>query len=108
MAVNVMIPTALRSYAEDTESVSIEGDSAVEVLKNLTERFPKLRPHLFSDDGQLRNFVNVFVNGEGIRFQEGADRPVGDGDATSETSDGSGGSATGSTGDDTTGAGGRR
>ena len=67
MAVTVLIPTALRQYAGNKDTVHLEGGSVGEVLKNLARDYPNLRTHLFSDNGQLRNFVNVYVNEENIR-----------------------------------------
>jgi molybdopterin/thiamine biosynthesis adenylyltransferase/rhodanese-related sulfurtransferase/molybdopterin converting factor small subunit len=73
MSVNVLVPTALRSYADGAETVQLPGATVAEVLKGLAEKFPRLKPHLFSPTGELRSFVNVFVNDENIRDkQQGA------------------------------------
>jgi MoaD family protein len=79
MAVSVKIPTQLRS-ATDGESVAeVSGSTVGEVLDSLYERFSELRSRI-AEDGGLRRFVNVYVGGEDIRFLEGLDTPVADGD----------------------------
>jgi sulfur-carrier protein adenylyltransferase/sulfurtransferase len=67
MSVKVLIPTPLRPYTEQMESVDIEGARVHDVLHNLTERYGDLRKHLFDDSGKLRSFVNVYVNEDDIR-----------------------------------------
>lgn len=67
MATKVFIPTALRGYADDKDTVELDGANVGEVINNLTTSYPDLRTHLLDDDGKLRNFVNVFVNDENIR-----------------------------------------
>jgi molybdopterin synthase sulfur carrier subunit len=79
MAVNVKIPTQLRA-ATDGESVAqVSGSTVGEVLDSLYERYGELRSRI-AEDGGLRRFVNVYVGGEDIRFLDGLDTPVQDGD----------------------------
>ena len=68
MAVKVSIPSPLQQYTEDRDTVEIEAATVAEALRRLAERYDGLRKHLFGDDGQLRRFVNVYVNDEDIRF----------------------------------------
>jgi len=68
MGVKVIIPTPLRQYAGRTDSVVVEGRTVEEVLGNLTSRYGDLRKHLYSDDGKLRSFVNIYRNDEDIRY----------------------------------------
>ncbi len=68
MPAKVIIPTPLRQYAGKMDSVEVEGRTVKEVLENLTERYGDLRKHLFTDDGRLRSFVNVYLNDEDIRY----------------------------------------
>jgi adenylyltransferase/sulfurtransferase len=75
-----MIPTALRSYANGVDIVDISAGDVRGVLNQLTQQFPALKPHLFSPAGELRNFVNVFVNDENIRDQQQQATVVKDGD----------------------------
>ncbi|MDH3583044.1 MAG: molybdopterin-synthase adenylyltransferase MoeB [Phycisphaerae bacterium] len=93
MSVTVMIPTALRTYADGEDTVTLDGANVGDILKGLTDRFPSLRPHLFSDDGELRNFVNVFVNDENIRDQQQAATTLNDGDEVAIVPAVAGGSA---------------
>src|SRR5213080_2009072 len=67
-AVRIIIPTALRQYAANHDAVEVEAESVEEALGGLVGRFDQLRRHLYSDDGRLRNFVNVYVNEEDIRY----------------------------------------
>jgi MoaD family protein len=67
MAVKVMIPAPLRRYAGNQESLELEGGNVGEVLADLMARYGDLKKHLYTDDGKLRNFVNVYVNDEDIR-----------------------------------------
>jgi MoaD family protein len=79
MAVSVKIPTQLRAATDGEAVVQVEGDTVGAVLDSLYERFAELRSRI-ADDGGLRRFVNVFVGGEDIRFLEGLETPVSDGD----------------------------
>ncbi len=82
MAIKVTIPTALRRFANGQATVEVPGGTISEVLGNLTTEHAQLRPHLYGDDGKLRNFVRVYVNDEDIRAK-GDDAPVNEGDEIS-------------------------
>ena len=79
MAVTVKLPTQLRDAAGGATSTQVEGATVGEALEALYEEYGELRDRL-SDDGGLRRFVNVFVGGEDIRFLDGLDTSVEDGD----------------------------
>jgi MoaD family protein len=83
MKVKVMIPTPLRPYTENRDSVEVEGNTVGELLNALTQKYPQLKRHLFSEDGNLRSFVNIYVNDEDIRYLEGGNTSVKDGDVVS-------------------------
>jgi MoaD family protein len=83
MAVKVIIPTPLRAYAGKKESVEMEAGTVGEALTGLTTRFGELKKHLYSDDGRLRSFVNVYVNDEDIRYLEKEETQLRDGDIVS-------------------------
>lgn len=83
MSIEVRIPTPLRKFTENQESVTVDGTSVGEVLANLTESHPELQNRLFNDDGAIRRFVNIFANAEDIRFQEDLETPLQDGDSVS-------------------------
>jgi len=80
MAITVLIPTALRQYAGQTDRIEVDGADAGEVLQKLGENLPDLAPHLFDDNGKLRSFVNVYVNDEDIRYLDKEATAVKDGD----------------------------
>jgi sulfur-carrier protein len=79
MAVTVKIPTQLRAATGGEAETEVSGATVGEVLDGLYERYDELRERI-ADDGGLRRFVNVFVGGEDIRFLDGLDTPVEDGD----------------------------
>jgi molybdopterin synthase sulfur carrier subunit len=79
MAIEVRIPTILRSYTDGAKAVEGAGASLGELITDLESRHPGLRDRLV-EDGQLRRFVNVYLNDEDVRFLGGIDTPVSDGD----------------------------
>ncbi|HEX4001240.1 MAG TPA: ubiquitin-like small modifier protein 1 [Candidatus Acidoferrales bacterium] len=83
MAVKVIIPTPLRAYAGKQESVEVQAKTVAEALAALTGTFGELKKHLFSDDGRLRSFVNVYVNDEDIRYLQKDQTQVREGDTIS-------------------------
>jgi adenylyltransferase/sulfurtransferase len=83
MSVKVLIPTPLRPYTGQQAIVEIEGDNVGELLQNLTLQHADLRPHLFSADGKLRSFVNVYLNDEDIRYLKREQTPVNAADTVS-------------------------
>jgi molybdopterin converting factor small subunit len=83
MAVKVIIPTPLRPYAGKKESVELQAATVGEALASLTTLFGDLKKHLYSDDGRLRSFVNVYVNDEDIRYLRGDQTPLREGDILS-------------------------
>jgi molybdopterin converting factor small subunit len=83
MAVKVMIPTPLRAYAGKQESVQVQAATVAEALAGLTSQFAELKKHLYSDDGKLRSFVNVYLNDEDIRYLQKDQTKVKEGDTIS-------------------------
>jgi adenylyltransferase/sulfurtransferase len=81
--VKVMIPTPLRSYTEKQEAVHLEGGTVGELLESLTTRYAPLRKHLFTEEGKLRSFVNVYLNEDDIRYLSREATPVKDSDVVS-------------------------
>ena len=80
MAVTVKIPPQLRSATGGESSPKADGATVGEVLDALYAQHGELRDRLSDGDGGLRRFVNVYVGGEDIRFGDGLDTPVSDGD----------------------------
>src|SRR5215207_1952773 len=83
MANTIHIPTPLRPFTDKRESVEVSGATVGELLKDLTTRYDGLRKHLYADDGRLRNFVNVYLNDEDIRYLQREQTPVKAGDSLS-------------------------
>ena len=83
MAVKVIIPTPLRPYAGKQESVELQAGTVAEALAALTTRFNELKKHLYSDDGRLRSFVNIYVNDEDIRYLQKEKTSLREGDTVS-------------------------
>lgn len=83
MAVKVMIPTPLRVYAGKRDSAEFAAGTVGEALGRLTGEFAELRRHLFTEEGKLRAFVNVYLNDEDIRYLAKENTPTKDGDTIS-------------------------
>ena len=79
MAIEVRIPTILRSYTDGAKSVEGSGSTLAELLDDLEKHHGGLRDRLVDDAG-LRRFVNVYLNDEDVRFLGGLETPVSDGD----------------------------
>ena len=80
MAIDVRIPTIMRSYTGDERSVQGEGKTVSGLIDDLESRHPGLRDRLVDETGGVRRFVNIYVNDEDIRFTGGLDTGVADGD----------------------------
>jgi molybdopterin synthase sulfur carrier subunit len=65
---NIHIPTPLRAYTGGQETVSIPGTTVSATFTQLTATFPELKQHLFTPEGKLRSFVNVYLNDDDIRY----------------------------------------
>ena len=83
MPTKVLIPTPLRPYAGNQDVVEVEGVTVGELLANLTGRYADLRKHLYTDEGRLRSFVNVYVNDDDIRYLDREQTALNDGDTVS-------------------------
>ncbi len=81
MAIEVRIPTILRTYTDGAKQVEGSGDSLGSLLTDLDERHNGLKGRLVTTEGNLHRFVNVYVNDEDVRFLGGLDTPLKDGDA---------------------------
>ncbi|MFQ3612513.1 MAG: MoaD/ThiS family protein [Cyanobacteriota bacterium] len=79
MATKILIPSPLRPYTDNQEAVEIDGSNVGEVMGNLIARYADLKRHLYTEEGKLRNFVNVYLNDEDVRdLAEGDNTPVGE------------------------------
>ncbi|MDE3165729.1 MAG: ThiF family adenylyltransferase, partial [Acidobacteriota bacterium] len=89
----VLIPTALRQFTAKQDSVTVSGATVREVLDGLTAQHPELRRQIFTDEGKLRSFVNVYLNDEDIRYLGKDATPTAEGDTLSLVPSIAGGSA---------------
>jgi sulfur-carrier protein len=83
MSISVKIPTPLRKLTNEKDTVTGDGDSVEQIIHNLEESYPGLKERLCDDAGDLRRFVNIFVNGEDVRFLSGLQTPLKTGDELS-------------------------
>jgi molybdopterin converting factor small subunit len=76
----VHIPTPLRQYAGKQPAVDVKGGTVKEALTDLVSQYPNLQAHLYTDEGKLRAFVNVYLNDEDVRYMQKEATLVKDGD----------------------------
>jgi molybdopterin synthase sulfur carrier subunit len=83
MSVTVRIPTPLRKITNELDVVSGDGGTLSACIEGLDGQFPGLKDRLVDEEGEIRRFVNVYVNGEDVRFQDGINTPLNAGDEVS-------------------------
>jgi molybdopterin converting factor small subunit len=83
MSVTVRVPTTLRTLTSGQSEVQVEGGTVKEVLAALDAAHSGFNDRLFDESGALRRFVNVFVEDDDVRFMQGVDTPVKDGQTLS-------------------------
>jgi len=83
MTVKVRIPTPLRKLTEEKDVVSGDGGTLMACIDGLDTQFPGLKERLCDETGDLRRFVNVYINGEDVRFQQGVETALKAGDEVS-------------------------
>jgi molybdopterin synthase sulfur carrier subunit len=83
MPVNVRIPTPLRKLTKEKDIVQASGATIQEIIDGLEKEYPGLKERICDERGELRRFVNVYLNDEDIRFAQGRSTPVKDGDEIS-------------------------
>jgi sulfur-carrier protein len=79
MAIEVRVPTILRTYTDGEKSVTAQGDTLATLIDDLESNHSGIKERLI-DNGQLRRFVNVYVNDEDVRFTGSLETPLSDGD----------------------------
>jgi MoaD family protein len=79
MSLKVVIPTPLRKFTSGAETVEVEASTVKEVLDNLDSRYPGFRSSVCDESGSLRRFINIYLDGEDVRFLENLATPVTDG-----------------------------
>ncbi|NUR97782.1 MAG: molybdopterin synthase sulfur carrier subunit [Kribbellaceae bacterium] len=79
MSVSVRVPTILRPYTQGVSEVSAEGTTLTEVLDSLDASYPGIKGRVLDDAGELRRFVNVYVDDDDVRFADGLQTTIKDG-----------------------------
>ena len=80
MSVEIKLPTVLRAAADGQPSVSVDGSTVADVFATLVEKYPGLRDNLLDDSGGMHKFVNVYKDDDDIRYLDGLDTKLADGD----------------------------
>ncbi|MEL6381544.1 MAG: MoaD/ThiS family protein [Cyanobacteria bacterium J06626_18] len=83
MAIKVLIPTPLQKFTNNEATIECEGGNIAELMGTLDTQFPGIKARLCDDQGELRRFVNFYVNSEDIRFLDGKETALKDGDEVS-------------------------
>lgn len=83
MAIIVRVPTPLRRLTDGQGEVEVEARTIKEAIEKLEEQYPGFRERLLDENGELRRFVNLYLNDEDIRFLKGVDTELKDGDVLS-------------------------
>jgi molybdopterin synthase sulfur carrier subunit len=81
--ITVRIPTPLRPMTGGKNEVEIAGNTVAEIIDNLGSAHPGIKERLYDEEGEVRRFINIYVNEEDIRFLTGKDTPLKDGDQVS-------------------------
>lgn len=79
----IHIPTPLRKFTGGQAAVGVQGNTVGEALAQLTEAFPSLQQHLYNEQGTLRSFVNIYLGDEDIRYLDGENTPLREGETLS-------------------------
>jgi len=83
MTVTVRIPTPLRKLTNEQDIVSGDGGTLISCIDGLDTQYPGLKERLLDETGELRRFVNIYINGEDVRFAQGVQTPLKSGDEIS-------------------------
>jgi len=81
MAVSILVPAALRAYTERQAEIEVTGSTAGEAIEDLAAKYPDIRKHIYKDDDNLRDFINVFIGDTNIKELNGLKTQIKDGDA---------------------------
>jgi len=80
MSVRIRIPTPLRRFTGGAEEVSVSGTTVGAAVEDLEQKHPGIKERLCDESGRVRRFVNLYVNGDDIRFLNSLDTPIKEGD----------------------------
>ena len=80
MNTKILIPTPLRGFTEQKDQVQLDAATVGEALSTLSTQYPTIKRHLYTDEGSLRSYVNIYVNDDDIRVLSKEQTPIADGD----------------------------
>jgi len=83
MAINVHIPTPLRRMTNNQAEVEVNASTIGELVENMEQAYSGIKEKLMDEEGEIRRYVNIYVNDEDIRFLDGIDTALSDGDSIS-------------------------
>jgi molybdopterin synthase sulfur carrier subunit len=83
MSIQIRVPTPLRKFTAGAEAVTAEGTTVGALVDDIERRHPGIKEKICDDAGKVRRFVNIYINGDDIRFLSNLDSPVKDGDEVS-------------------------
>ena len=83
MAVTVRIPAPLRKVTNDKDRVEVDAENLADMVKAMEEQYPGIKERLLDEAGELRHFVNIYVNGEDVQFLDGLETAISESDEVS-------------------------
>jgi sulfur-carrier protein len=83
MSVRVRVPTPLRKYTQGADEVNAQGSNVKSLVEDLEKNYPGIKERICDETGKVRRFVNVYVNGDDIRFLQNLDTALKEGDSIS-------------------------
>jgi molybdopterin synthase sulfur carrier subunit len=83
MVISVKIPTPLRKLTDGNSTVSVSGSNITNIISDLENKYPGIKDRICEENGEIRPFVNIFVNGEDIRYLEGLNSKLSEDDEVS-------------------------
>ncbi|MDP6558905.1 MAG: MoaD/ThiS family protein [Candidatus Binatia bacterium] len=83
MSVSVRVPTPLRKFTQGVDEVDVQGSTVKALVEDMESRYPGIKERICDESGKIRRFVNVYVNGDDIRFLQNLETAIKDGDRIS-------------------------
>ena len=83
MAVTVRIPAPLRKVTNDKDRVEVDAENLADMVQAMEEQYPGIKERLLDESGELRHFVNIYVNGEDVQFIDGLETAISESDEIS-------------------------
>ena len=83
MAVTVRIPAPLRKVTNDKDRVEVDAENLADMVQAMEEQYPGIKERLLDESGELRHFVNIYVNGEDVQFLDGLETAISESDEIS-------------------------